>query len=407
MNACNLSSLPHYPRRILLAVTGLSPQVVTETVYALAQAGEHALPTEVHVLTTEEGAERACLTLLSDDPGWFHRLRRDYGLDAIDFGAHSIHKLTDQHDQPLSDIRTPEDNHHAADAITEYVRMFTADSESCLHVSIAGGRKTMGFYAGYALSLYGRPQDRLSHMLVSPHYESHPDFYYPTPYSRVIYTPGPDSRPLDTRQAEVTLAEIPFVSLRHGLPEALLAGRASFRATVAAARVALGPARLVLDVKSSLVQAAGRTFRLPPAQFAMLAVFAYRAQTGLLPLRAPLKEAQDMEWAADYLKNLEATCGLLHLPDSVVEALEGGVDESYFSQHLSRLRRRLRDELGLAAAPYLVDGGDTRPRRYFLPLAREEIYFSDLNADEADAGKLAESANHQWIGSQYRNMPVK
>ena len=28
----------HYPRRILLAVTGLSPQVLTETLYALTQA---------------------------------------------------------------------------------------------------------------------------------------------------------------------------------------------------------------------------------------------------------------------------------------------------------------------------------------------------------------------------------
>ena len=43
-----------YPRRILLAVTGLSPQVVTETLYALGvaagQGGADALmPTEVHM----------------------------------------------------------------------------------------------------------------------------------------------------------------------------------------------------------------------------------------------------------------------------------------------------------------------------------------------------------------------
>ncbi len=384
-----------YPRRILLAVTGLSPQVVTETVYALAQAGEHVLPTEVHVLTTEEGAERIRLTLLSDDPGWFHRLRRDYGLEGIGFDAHSIHTLTNQRGQPLSDIRTLEDNHYAADVITDYVRTFTADLESCLHVSIAGGRKTMGFYAGYALSLYGRSQDRLSHVLVSPHYESHPDFYYPTPYSRVIYTPGPDSRPLDTRQAEVTLAEIPFVSLRHGIPEGLLAGRASFRATVDAARLALGPARLILDRSKGLAQAAGRIFRLPPAQFALLAVFAYRAQAGLPPLRAPLKETPDREWGAEYLQNLQSAYGWLHPPDSVEEALIRGVEEGYFSQHLSRLRRRLRDELGSAATPYLIDGGTNRPRRYRLPLALQEIHFSDLNADEASSGKLAESVGSQ------------
>jgi CRISPR-associated protein (TIGR02584 family) len=364
--------------------------VVTETLYALAQANNRILPTEVHILTTEEGAERARLTLFSEHPGWFRRLCQDYELERIHFDTRCIHILTDQHGQPLSDIRTLEDNQQAADAITEQVRTFTADPESSLHVSIAGGRKTMGFYAGYALSLYGRSQDQLSHVLVSPPYESHPDFFYPTPYSRVIYTPGPDSRPLDTRQAKVTLAEIPFVSLRHGIPEALLAGRTSFLATVEAARIALGPTRLVLDVRNSLVQAAGSIFRLPPAQFAMLVAFAHRLRADLPPMRAPLKEAQDAEWTADYLQSLRAAYGLLHLPDSVAQALERGVDESYFSQHLSRLRRRLRDELGPAATPYLIDGGNARPRRYRLALTPQTIHFAALSMGEENAGKLAE-----------------
>ena len=50
-----------------------------------------------------------------------------------------------------------------------------------LHVSIAGGRKTMGFYVGYALSLFARDQDRLSHVLVPPSLESRQDFFYPPP----------------------------------------------------------------------------------------------------------------------------------------------------------------------------------------------------------------------------------
>ncbi|MBF4102237.1 hypothetical protein INT80_01850 [Gallibacterium anatis] len=45
-----------------------------------------------------------------------------------------------------------------------------------MHVSIAGGRKTMGFFAGYALSLYGRAQDSLSHVLVSAEYEAIQNF---------------------------------------------------------------------------------------------------------------------------------------------------------------------------------------------------------------------------------------
>jgi hypothetical protein len=72
-----------YQRRILLAVTGLTPQIVTETLYALAVAGRPVwVPTQVRILTTRQGQEEAERALLSDDPGWFRRLREDYLLAA-------------------------------------------------------------------------------------------------------------------------------------------------------------------------------------------------------------------------------------------------------------------------------------------------------------------------------------
>ena len=80
-----------YPRRVLLAVTGLSPQIVTETVYCLAVQRQPAfVPTEVRLITTAEGADRARLELLHDDTGRFHRLRADYSLPPIDFRADRI-----------------------------------------------------------------------------------------------------------------------------------------------------------------------------------------------------------------------------------------------------------------------------------------------------------------------------
>uniref|UniRef100_UPI00359318F9 CRISPR-associated ring nuclease Csm6 n=1 Tax=Thiocapsa sp. TaxID=2024551 RepID=UPI00359318F9 len=195
-----------FPRRVLLAVTGLSPQIVTETLFALAtRKRDPWIPTEIHLITTAEGAERARLSLLHPKSGWFLRLCRDYGLPSIRFDTELIRELQAAAGMPLTDIRTLDDNTAAADAITEQVRILTADPHAALHVSIAGGRKTMGFYLGYALSLYGRPQDRLSHVLVSAPYESHPQFFYPTPESDVIHTPPPDSRPYDTRDARVTL----------------------------------------------------------------------------------------------------------------------------------------------------------------------------------------------------------
>ena len=364
-----------FPRRVLLAVSGLTPQVVTETLYALA-ADEHApfVPTEVHLITSAEGARRAELSLLSDDLGWFHRLCADYHLPGVRFDRSHIHVVRGAQGQPLDDIRSPQDNQAAADFITAQVRSFTADPACALHASIAGGRKTMGFYLGYALSLYGRGQDRLSHVLVSEPFESSYDFFYPTPYSRVLQTR--DGQLADTATAQVTLADIPFVSLRHGLPTALLAGQASFNDTVLAARAALAPPQLVLDLAGQCIYAAGRKVALPPAELALLAVFARRCMQGLGPVEAPSKGVGDPAWAESYLREYRAITGKLADIDSTTKALRNGMDGEYFSVRKSKLERRLGAALGPAAAAYRIGDGGKRPRKYQLGLSAQAVRFA-------------------------------
>lgn len=360
-----------FPRRILLAVTGLSPQVVTETLHALACGETPFIPTEIHLITTREGAERARLALLSDKPGWFRRLSADYDLPPIAFDVDHIHVLQGEDGRQLDDIRSPAENLACADFITEQVRALSADPDSALHVSIAGGRKTMGFLLGYALSLFGRAQDRLSHVLVSEPFENSWDFFYPTPYSQVIETR--DKKLADTRDARVSLAEIPFVSLRHGLPQGLLDGVASYRGTVLAAQAALGPAHLCIDLGKREVTAAGHSFRLPPAELAILAVFARRALGNAPALPAPNKELPDRDWAERYLHELRLIVGPFGDIASAEFALRQGMDGAYFSSRLSKLRSALIKHLGPAAGPYLVDDGGAKPRRYRLNLPPDAV----------------------------------
>ena len=363
-----------YPRRVLLAVSGLAPQIVTETIYALASNAEAAfVPTEVHLITTREGAQRAELSLLSDDLGWFHKLCADYHLPGITFNRKNIHIMRDANERGMDDIRSIEDNRAAADFITARVREFSADPTCALHVSIAGGRKTMGFYLGYALSLYGRPQDRLSHVLVSEPFENSIEFFYPTPYSRVLQTR--DGKLADTAMAQVTLAEIPFVSLRHGLPQKLLSGHASFGETVAAAQAALAPPELVIDLGRRCVRAGGQEIELPPAELALLAVFARQTLGGGAALSAPSKGAPDTAWARRFLTEYRAITGTLADIESTERALKNGMDGEYFSQRKSKLERRLKSALGPAASHYRIDDGGTRPRKYRLALPPESVRF--------------------------------
>lgn len=344
-------------------MAGLSPQIVTETVFALAIRGEDGvLPNEIEVITTTEGARRARLALLSDEPGWFRRLCDEYEIPPIAFDTSRLLVVQDANGLELDDIRSAEDNLAAADFITRRIRALTSDPSASVHVSIAGGRKTMGFYAGYALSLFGRPQDRLSHVLVSEPFESSWEFFYPARTERVISVAG--NALADAAKAQVTLADIPFVRLRDGLPKALLSGDATFETTVLGAAAAFAPDELVLLPSSRTVRLGGQALALTPTQFGLYAVFAHRALRHREPLRAPIKDFADHEWSSEVLADLLGALGRAAVPEGLVQRLRAGVDESFFSQHISRLNAAIVRVLGPRAAPYRINGGEGRPRRY-------------------------------------------
>ncbi len=364
-----------YPRRVLLAIAGLSPQIVTETLYALAVQEEPTfIPTEVRLLTTSEGAERARLSLLSQEPGWFTRLLHDYALPPIDFTTDHIQVVTTSDGQALSDIRSRQDNVHVADCLAETIRDLTADPNCALHVSLAGGRKTMGYYAGYALSLFARPQDRLSHVLVSEPYEMSWDFFYPTPYPRVITTR--DNKLVDTQAAEVTLAQIPFVRLRDGLPDRLLNGQATFGETVLTAQHALEPPRLVIDCATRCIQAAGEIIELPPTNFAFYAMMARRRQQGLHAVRWDSEDVTE-QYLHEYHRITDDLSGER---ERVEQALANGMTPEYFDERKSRVNSTLTQRLGATLAnPYLIQASGRRPRtRYGLTLAAEAVQFAEL-----------------------------
>jgi CRISPR-associated protein, NE0113 family len=243
-----------YKRRVLVAVTGMSPQILTETVYAL-YTQQNWLPDEIFVLTTQTGYNNIVRNLLGED-GFFTRLCKDYNLPEIQFGERNIHVIHDADGEKLSDIRTPEENNLAADMIVNFIRQQCADDKTELHVSIAGGRKSMGFYIGYALSLFGRPQDKLSHVLVTEGFENNPLFFYPTHYDNYIskkpYDPN-CTETINTREAKVMQAEIPFVRMSYGLPN-LAQNNVSYSEAVQLLQNNLKADRIILNIKDCTIQ---------------------------------------------------------------------------------------------------------------------------------------------------------
>lgn len=377
-----------FPRRILLMVTGRTPQVVTETLYALAVRPRPPLtrfvPTEIHLVTTAEGYQDARLALLDPSAGWFHRLCADYRLTGISFGPDQIHQITDGDDRPVDDIRTAAEHDACADLITELVRVFTADPQTALHVSLAGGRKTMTYYLGNALTLFGRAQDRLSHVLVPPPFESNREFFYPTPESRPLYI-EPLKRYFDAMDAEVTLADIPFVRLRDSLPnrfKTLEQGQARFTEVVEAMQQALAPGAVCIDLQQGCLRVADdRRVVLAGADLAFYLWMARRCLAGAPVVRIPGKDAD--RWSTGeralytgYLAEYLAVAERLEIREGTAVGARavGAMTNAFFHQRMTSIREQLEEALGPLAGVYaiqvVVPG---RPAGYGLGLAPEHI----------------------------------
>lgn len=353
-----------FSRRILLAVTGMTPQVVTETIYALAvEAKQKFVPTEIHVITTVKGEAQIRLLLLDPSSGKFHALCREFDLPPIDFPVTNIHVIPDVDGQPLDDIRTPMDNLRSADYISHVVKEFCLDEDAALHVSIAGGRKSMGFFAGYALSLFGRAQDSLSHVLVNEPFESLKDFYYPPKLGCVLIGNDKNKSPVHTDDARVMLADIPFVRLRGGLPSSLMTGDMSFAETVIGVQSGLNFVSLEFDVKKHAICCGGKWIVLEPAKFAFYLWLAKRCVARLPENGAICRLAQenDNEYLSIYAKvvgNMSA-----HFESIETSLQKCSLDSAFYEQNKNYLNEIIKKNLPLDYRKYKIESSGRKPNR--------------------------------------------
>ena len=209
----------------LVAVVGNTPQVMTETFWALHIDGDVSID-EVFVITTTVG-QKICQQRLIDE-GRFAKMLVDWDIDpnTVAFDAEHIHIFEDAEGNFLDDIRTSDDNRIARDGIFELIETLTQDDQVALHCSLAGGRKSMGFILGAAIHFFGRPQDRLYHVLISmPEIErSDASYYYPPkePEPIMVFNRSTGrEEPLIVRGQKVMsdavnieLANVPFCRLR-------------------------------------------------------------------------------------------------------------------------------------------------------------------------------------------------
>lgn len=278
-------------RHILLCIAGLTPQIITETLYALTQQHGERID-EIRVITTLRGRDLLQRTLLDPGQGKFLAFCRDYHLDPtrILFDETTIALLRTPNGQVLSDFHSVEESAHVANQIYDIVHALTSDPHTSLHTSVAGGYKTMSAYLTTAMQLFGRAQDQLSYVLISEGFETHPDFFYipPTPHElEIIDQQSHLIKRVSTEEAEIHLANIPLISVRSVASDWLQASEVNVSAFVQQAQEVQEELDFLdtthdlrINMQNKTIVVGSRTIRFSARELLVYAMLAYLRQEG-------------------------------------------------------------------------------------------------------------------------------
>ena len=369
------------PKHVLISVVGLSPQVITETLYYYWCLTSPPVPiTEVFALTTLHGKQALEETLLGDN-GQLKSLCSDYNLPPIRLDLANVHLLKDADGQPLKDISSVIDNEALADQLFAFVRKLATSTDICLHASITGGRKTMGLYIGLAMQFYGRPGDTLSHVLVNLDLENEKFFYPPPGGADVVLK---DGRTIPADEIRIDLAEIPLLLLREkisflkehtdaGYTELIEIAQREYNALQAISPV-------FINTFSCCLKIGEVTINLTPLELALYLFFARRHLEGQVEDRYSISRSDIREGLLTAA--LRDIVSQIPARDFRLEGLKGWENDpiARFSQTRSNINRKIRERLDdPQSTHYQIQSWNPSSNQddicYGLALAKDSIQF--------------------------------
>lgn len=365
---------------VLLAVTGMSPAVLTETVWALANPTEPdrepVIPHRVIAVTTSQGrarlaelfepsrqlggvspwdALRAALAAAGHD--LTGKLR--FGQTPNDIRVITALDPASGRSTELRDIRNRADNEATADFILEQVRAVVENPDTHLIVSIAGGRKTMSALLYACMTLLGRDTDQLTHVLVSEPFETLPDFWFPSQPGGPLPAHARSAHSarsvrsvgcLSPAAAQVDLAFVPFVPLRNLFERELGRKAGTFSRLVedcsqSVLRRAAENLRLIIETLRPEIEVNGKRIRLSPRDHLLLLFLARRAKHSEPPYPAYKGALDDLNAFREELRSAPKDFNDWRHGDSLSKKWE----PEDINKALSALRDKLRNAGGDAA----------------------------------------------------------
>ena len=309
-------------RDILFAGVGMSPGVLTETVWALAHRKKPPIiPHSVFVVTTAS-ARNVLNKTLFDNGGWTRLVAAlalvGFAVEGrLRFGpASEFYAVLPRPDGSgdLDDIVSAEDSAAAADCVMRALRGFTEDPGTRIVASIAGGRKTLSALVTSCVSLLGRSQDLLCHVLVNPPYDTaHMDPPFLFPEKGVTHRLSDGKTAVSSIRANVGLTELPVVKVRGLYEKEYRQLPGDYMTLVRRIQgVAPEPANypeIVIDMNLGVLRVAESVIRLNDMEFALTLTLARILKHGwqlppswydLLPGMEALQRLNSVPFAVDW-----------------------------------------------------------------------------------------------------------
>lgn len=188
-------------KNLLICVSGLTPQIITETLYCLSVQKKIKID-ELYVITTSRG--RDVIMGMYEKiklPPFIIELKKMcsmYKINLPKFEYNDSHVIVAKEQSiEMKDVRNDKQNKLFPNKLCEFINQKSKDKNNILYCSISGGRKSMSVDMALALSLFGRENDKLLHVLTHEGNEFK-GFY-------------PKNKKEDK---ELELADIPYVKLR-------------------------------------------------------------------------------------------------------------------------------------------------------------------------------------------------
>ena len=217
-------------KQVLIVVLGTSPAILTETVWALA-VNEGIVPDKIEIWTTETGQDVFEKAVLPKDAKPENTVWESLKTDLekrlkkrninitgkLKLGPGSWKIFANTEEQHLGDLLTTDDNLAAADKMLEELRKHSNNPSTQILLSIAGGRKTMGALALQCMSLVGREEDKVYHVLVKPPFDTRltPPFFFPEKKGKKWQTRETgDKKTVTDDMAQVNLFSVPYIRVR-------------------------------------------------------------------------------------------------------------------------------------------------------------------------------------------------